>query len=66
MIKTYGGKVPLIDPIKDMKITDDSLEKAITKKTKLEKSRETLESEFGVEKIQVINRTKSTDETNSL
>ena len=36
-----------------MKITDDSLEKSILKKSKLEKSREALEAQFEPEKIQV-------------
>ena len=37
-----------------MKITDESLEKAITKKSKLEKSKEALESQYGSDKIQVL------------
>ncbi len=49
----YKGNLPLIDPIKDMKINDEGLEKTLAKKAKLEKSKEELQSKFEENKLQV-------------
>lgn len=50
---TYKGNLPLIDPIVDMKINDESLVKAIGKKGKLEKSKQELENHFDAETLKV-------------
>ncbi len=48
---SYKGSLPLIDPIVDMKISDESLVKAIGKKGKLEKSKQELEGHFEAENL---------------
>jgi len=51
IVATYKGNLPLIDPIVDMKINDESLVKAIGKKGKLEKSKQELENHFDAETL---------------
>lgn len=53
IIQTYKGVLPLIEPVKDMKIEDEGLEKSLTKKAKLEKTKEDLEAQFEAPKLQV-------------
>jgi len=50
-LASYKGSLPLIDPIVDMKISDESLVKAIGKKGKLEKSKQELEGHFEAENL---------------
>ena len=52
-MKQFNGNLPLLDPLKEMRIEDEDLEKLIEKKKKIEKQKNELEKLFALTDLKV-------------